>query len=57
MRVERYRVTVERIEEPEDVIKRRVVEMYDATRNIHESDALFSFARKRWKVRHIDELR
>lgn len=46
VRVVRYRVTVERIEEPFEVIAERVRALYRAESNWHRQDALTGYARK-----------
>ena len=46
VRVERYRVTVERIEEPVEVIRERLRAMWATTKNHHHRDPLLRMGKK-----------
>lgn len=46
----RYRVTVERIEEPRDVLLARMVELYRSTTNHHHHETLAAHARRKFDV-------
>lgn len=48
--VYRFRITVERIEEPADVVLARMVKLYLATTNHHHHETLAGEARKRFGV-------
>lgn len=49
-RVYRFRVTVERVEEPAEVVLARMVALYRATENSHERETLRSEAHRRFGV-------
>jgi hypothetical protein len=51
VRVDRYRVTIERIEEPRDVLLGRLVDLYRATTNMRVREALCREANERFGVK------
>lgn len=50
VKVYRFRITVERVEEPAEVILERMVELFRSERNMHQREALAGEAWERFKV-------
>ena len=46
LRVKKYRITVEEIDEPDEVICQRLQELWDNTTNWHHADRLITAAQK-----------
>lgn len=46
VRVRKYRVTVELIDEPIDVIRARIQKLWDESRNIHHAEPLLKAAKQ-----------